>query len=94
VTITIIILHPPPSRCFIGIGDGGSWGQGPCNRRWRGFNVSGILLAHLLFFIVGIIKDDDLVVAGQLKDIAVEVTEESPDKLLIPRGIRDETFLI
>jgi hypothetical protein len=39
-------------------------------------------------------EDDDLAVTGWPKDIAVKVTEESFGELIIPQGVRDETFLI
>jgi hypothetical protein len=52
-----------------------------------------MLLTHLLFFI-GVAEDDDLVIAGQPEDTAIEVTKKLPGELLIPRCIRDEAFLI
>jgi hypothetical protein len=48
----------------IGIVGEGSWGQGPCSRRWRSFGVGGLLLAHLLFYI-GVAEDDDLAIIGR-----------------------------
>jgi hypothetical protein len=84
------------SITLIGVIDvvGGDWGWGPQSRRWRSFGVGGILLAQLFFFFIGVVEDDNLTVVGWPKDVAVEVTEESFDEFLIPRDIRDETFLI
>jgi hypothetical protein len=45
-------------------------------------------------FFIRVVEDDDLVIIGWPEDTTVEVTEESPGKLLIPLGIRNETFLI
>jgi hypothetical protein len=45
-------------------------------------------------FFIRVVEDDDLVIIGRPEDTTVEVTEESPGKLLIPLGIRNETFLI
>jgi hypothetical protein len=52
-----------------------------------------MLLTHLFFFI-GVAEDDDLVIIGQPEDTVIEVTKKLPSELLIPRGIRDEAFLI
>jgi hypothetical protein len=48
----------------IGVVDGGGSGRGPCNRRCCSFDVGGLLLAHILFFI-GVTEDDDVVVTGR-----------------------------
>jgi hypothetical protein len=32
---------------------------------------------YLLFFLIGVTKDDDLAIVGQPKNVTVEVTEES-----------------
>jgi hypothetical protein len=77
----------------IDVVNGCGWGQRLHSRRWHSFGVGGILLAHLFFFI-RIAEDDEFIIAGRPKNIAVEVTKESPSELLILRGIRDETFLI
>jgi hypothetical protein len=79
---------------IIGVGGRGGWGRGLHNRRWRSFSGDDVLLVHLLFFFVGVAEDDDLAVIERLKEPVVEVAEESPGKLCIPRGIRDEIFLI
>jgi hypothetical protein len=34
------------------------------NRRWCGFGVSGLLLTHLLF-LIEVIEDNDIVIAGR-----------------------------
>jgi hypothetical protein len=43
---------------------------------------------------IRVAEDDHLAVTGWPEDVTVEVTKKSSDKLCIPRGIRDETFLI
>jgi hypothetical protein len=55
-------------------------------RRWCSFDISDILLTHLLFFI-RVVEDDDIAVIRWPKKIVVEVTEESLGELLILRGI-------
>jgi hypothetical protein len=69
--------------CIIGISDGDEWGWGVHIRRWSRFGINGDLLTHLLFFI-GATEDDDVVVVGRPKDLAVEVVEEPSGELLIP----------
>jgi hypothetical protein len=56
---------------------------GPGSRRWCDFSISGVFLAHLLFFI-RVIEDDDIAVIGRTEKPKVEVTEELSGKLLIP----------
>jgi hypothetical protein len=70
-TVITTILHS--LWCIISIG---SWGRGLHSGRWRIFDVSGILLTHLLFFI-GVVEDDDFAIIRCPKELAVEVTEES-----------------
>jgi hypothetical protein len=74
--------------------DRGGWGRGPHNRRWHSFGVGGILLVQLLFFFIRVTEDDDLAITERDKDVTVEVTEESFGELLIPCGVKVETFLI
>jgi hypothetical protein len=49
---------------------------------------------HLLFFFIRVTEDDDLAITERAKDVTVEVTEESFGELLIPCGVKVETFLI
>jgi hypothetical protein len=79
----------------INIVSGGGWGWRLHDRRWHSFGITvrGILLAYLFLFI-GVTEDDDFAITGWPKNSAVEVAKESSSDLLIPRGIRDETFLI
>jgi hypothetical protein len=61
------VCHPIRSFTLVGaIGfvDGGGWSWGPCNRRWCSFDISGLLLAHLPFFI-RVTEDDDLIITGR-----------------------------
>jgi hypothetical protein len=39
--------------------------------------------AYLLFFFVGVAEDDDFVIVGRPKNVAIEVTEELFGKLII-----------
>jgi hypothetical protein len=38
---------------------------------------------YLLFFLVGVAKEDDLAIVGRSMDVTGEVTKESPVELLI-----------
>jgi hypothetical protein len=78
--VSIIILHP--IGCFVGIGCGGGGIRGVCNRRWSSLGVEGGVLVRLIF-IIRITEDNNFVVAGRPEDVAIEVTEELPDELLI-----------
>jgi hypothetical protein len=80
-TVSIIIWHP--IGCFVGIGCGGGGIHGVCSRRWSSLSVDGGVLVRLIL-IVGVTEDNDFIVAGRPEDVAVEVTEELPGKLLIP----------
>jgi hypothetical protein len=91
LTVITIILHP--LGCIINVDGEGGWGWGLYNKRWRGFGVGGVFLAHLLFFIK-VVEDDDFAITGWPKELMIEVIEESFGKLIIPRDVRDEIFLI
>jgi hypothetical protein len=82
-TITIIVLDP--FRCIIDIGSRDGWGQGVNNRWWSGFGISGVLLAHLLFF-NRVVEDDDIAITERPKKPTVEVIEELLSKHLIPQS--------
>jgi hypothetical protein len=77
----------------IGVIGRGGWGRGLHSGRWSSFSVGGILLTHHLFFIE-VTEDDDLAVVRRPEDTAAEIAKKSHRELLIPQGIRDETFLI
>jgi hypothetical protein len=67
---------------IISVDNEGGWGWGLHNGRWHGFG--GILLAHLLFFFIRVVENDDLAITRWPEEPAVEVTEESLGELCIP----------
>jgi hypothetical protein len=82
--------HFHPRRHIIG---GGGSGRDYI-RSSRNIGAGSLLLAHLLFFFIGVAENDDLVIVGRPKDVTVEVAKKSSGKLLIPWDISDEIFLI
>jgi hypothetical protein len=80
-------------RCVIVGGDEGSWGQGVHSKRWRGIGVGAVILAHLHFFLVGVIEDDDIAITRRPKKSMVEVTKELSGNLLIPSSVREGILL-
>jgi hypothetical protein len=68
-------LHP-----FESIGGGDGWGWGVYIRRWSSFDIGGVLLTHLLFFI-GVAT---VIIIGRPKKPAVEVVKKSSGEFLIP----------
>jgi hypothetical protein len=73
-------LHPV--ECVIVVDGGGSWSQGVSSRRWRGFGVGMVILAHLLF-LIRVAKDNDIAVIGRPEKPMVGVAEELSGDLLI-----------
>jgi hypothetical protein len=79
---------------IIGVDGGGGWGRRLHRRRWHDFVIGGILLMHLLFFLIGVTEDQDLAIAERLEEFAVEVTKKLFGELHIPCDVRDEVLLI
>jgi hypothetical protein len=82
--VTAITIIWRPLIDIISIGGGGGWGRGLYNRKWCGFGIGGTLLTHLLFFLIGVTEDDNLVIIGRAKEPVIEVTKESFGELYIP----------
>jgi hypothetical protein len=78
---------------IVGVGGGGG-GKVECSRSSRIFGTSSLLLAHLLFFFIGVTEDNDLAIVGRPEYVAVEVTKKTFGELLMLQDICDETFLI
>jgi hypothetical protein len=78
-------LHP-----FERIGGGDGWGWGVHIRRWSSFDIDGVLLTHLLFFI-GVAA---VIIIRQPKKPAVEVVKKSSGELLIPQSVREAILLV
>jgi hypothetical protein len=62
------------------------------NRRWCSFGVSDLLLTHLLF-LIEVIEDNDIVIAGRPEKSSIEVIEELSGDLLIMRSVREGVLL-
>jgi hypothetical protein len=90
-TVTAIILHSIGRIISVGGGDG--WGRGVHNRRRSSFNVGGDILLCLFFFI-GVDDDDDVAVARWPKKLMIEFAEETSRKLLTPRNVGEDFFLV
>jgi hypothetical protein len=83
-TITYGLIRGATVIGIIGVGSRGDWGRGHYSRKWCSFGVGGILLVHLLFFLIRVAEDDDLAIAGWPKELAVEVAKEPFGELRIP----------